>query len=874
LWTNTNAKMRVMQNTITHAFFSLVDGVQKRWVRLICLCTLGLLPLAIVTATWAEEEPGSIDSLVALEQRKEALERALAGHRVELADLEAQTGQLETLPEEILGKIEAYRRQNSNHRQLLLVSRLRMEDLENATNKNLRTSQALAEQIDAFQKRWDSTSDFVQLTDERIELARNQLFNIRQSPLSDAQKGELESLGNALLQVLDQKKELGKRALDIYRELLGLLEAALKETQNLGEKLTTQLENQSKASLYTRVDRFQQLSGSDLPDALSFLDRRIRSFFSGAAWKAQWAQIKLGGFSQWGVFMLLLVALTALQGRFRFLLKRVATGYEKPDQFYRRLGMRLLQRSLLLLSMTLLFGIYGSFEMSLVDIGLGRFLYDFLLLFLVTQWGLDYLAIGFKDPATEVRDLVCMHLKRYFWFMRGIIAAILLLHWVVGTATPLATLSYDVLAIVSFVWVVIFWRSIVPVVAKGVRDGHAAPDPRGMFLLKAWSCLVFGGFMISNIAGYGFLAEHWLGAWIKTVALLFWGLIVGKAIWEWEQDHRAQPAAGTGDQPPGSAYHLRWSLIQIVWLTWLVVLVTGGVSIWDKSGSLLPVVKRFFGQTFTIGSLELSINGVVSAVIILFFTHVSVRIGRTLLREKVLDRKVLERGLKHSIMTITGYLGWAVGLVLALGTLGVNSTSLAVVFGGLSIGIGFGMQTIFNNFISGLILLFERPIQVGDFVEINGLWAEVKKINVRATVVQTFDNASVIIPNSELVSQQVTNWSFKDRRMRRNLEVGVAYGSDIEKVTSTLLEIAREQRAVLKYPKPEVLFIDHADSALIFRLRVWLRVDDYWTTVSQIRTDIDRRFREEGIEIAFPQRDLHIRTIAGGMTPAPASGKD
>ena len=225
-------------------------------------------------------------------------------------------------------------------------------------------------------------------------------------------------------------------------------------------------------------------------------------------------------------------------------------------------------------------------------------------------------------------------------------------------------------------------------------------------------------------------------------------------------------------------------------------------------------------------------------------------------------------------MTITGYLGWAVGLVLALGTLGVNSTSLTVVFGGLSIGIGFGMQTIFNNFISGLILLFERPIQVGDFVEINGLWAEVKKINVRATVVQTFDNASVIIPNSELVSQQVTNWSFKDQRMRRNLEVGVAYGSDIEKVTSTLLEIARENSAVLKYPKLEVLFIDHADGVLIFRLRVWLHVDNYWTAASQIRMEIDRRFHEEGIEIAFPQRDLHIRTFTGGGQSVPAPGKD
>ena len=199
--------------------------------------------------------------------------------------------------------------------------------------------------------------------------------------------------------------------------------------------------------------------------------------------------------------------------------------------------------------------------------------------------------------------------------------------------------------------------------------------------------------------------------------------------------------------------------------------------------------------------------------------------------------------------------------------MGVNATSLAVIFGALSIGIGFGLQNIFNNFISGLILLFERPIQVGDYIEVGGLWAEVKQINVRATVVQTFDNASVIIPNSELISQQVTNWSFKDKRMRRNLEIGVAYGSDIDLVKKTLLDIARNTRGVLKYPRPEVLFIDHADSALIFRLRIWVDVDDFWTVASEIRFDIDRRFRELAIEIAFPQRDLHIRTLPGQTAP-------
>ncbi len=189
-------------------------------------------------------------------------------------------------------------------------------------------------------------------------------------------------------------------------------------------------------------------------------------------------------------------------------------------------------------------------------------------------------------------------------------------------------------------------------------------------------------------------------------------------------------------------------------------------------------------------------------------------------------------------------------------------------------GIGFGLQNIFNNFISGLILLFERPIQVGDYVEVGGLWAEVKKINVRATVVQTFDNASVVIPNSEFISQRVTNWSFKDKRMRRNLEVGVAYGSDIELVSKTLQEIVREHKKVYKYPRPDVLFIDHGASALTFRLRIWTHVDDFWSVPSQIRFDIDRRFRELGIEIAFPQQDIHIRSYPEEFRPQmPAAEK-
>jgi len=418
----------------------------------------------------------------------------------------------------------------------------------------------------------------------------------------------------------------------------------------------------------------------------------------------------------------------------------------------------------------------------------------------------------------------------------------------------------------------VFWRRIKPVLAGQAREGLPAPNPGRMALVRGTTYMVLGSSLVLNLAGYSSLAAHWFRTCTESVVLVFWGLMSYKVLQEFHRDFRDKLAAKDRQSPTTSSGLWRWSIIQLARVVMLFTLTAVLVRVWDPSGVIWSGLKRFFNLNFSVGSLNFSVNGLVMAVFIVFVTHLFLRVGRALLKEKVLDRRPIERGLKDSILTIASYLGWALGLVLALGLLGVNTASLAVIFGALSIGIGFGLQNIFNNFISGLILLFERPIQVGDYVEVGGLWAEVKKINVRSTVVQTFDNASVIIPNSEFISQQVTNWSFKDKRMRRNLEVGVAYGSDVDLVEKTLTEIALETSGVLKYPQPNVIFVDHADSALIFRLRIWVDVDDYWTVASRIRFDIDRRFRELAIEIAFPQRDLHIRTLPNEMAPVASSG--
>jgi small-conductance mechanosensitive channel len=173
-----------------------------------------------------------------------------------------------------------------------------------------------------------------------------------------------------------------------------------------------------------------------------------------------------------------------------------------------------------------------------------------------------------------------------------------------------------------------------------------------------------------------------------------------------------------------------------------------------------------------------------------------------------------------------------------------------------------GLQGIVNNFVSGLILLFERPVKVGDFVQLDEQWAEIKKIGLRATVVETLDRSEIVVPNSDLVSNKVTNWTLSHRMARLVIPVGVEYGSDVPLVMKTLLESAMASSKVMRMPEAQVLFVNFGESSLDFELRVWIsNIDDRFSVKSQLHQEIDSRFRQAGIVIAFPQRDLHLRSL-------------
>jgi small-conductance mechanosensitive channel len=193
---------------------------------------------------------------------------------------------------------------------------------------------------------------------------------------------------------------------------------------------------------------------------------------------------------------------------------------------------------------------------------------------------------------------------------------------------------------------------------------------------------------------------------------------------------------------------------------------------------------------------------------------------------------------------------------------GIDLTQITLILGALSVGIGFGLQNIVNNFISGIILLFERPIQVGDTVQVGDLLGVVRNIGIRASNVRTYTGAEVIVPNSELVSGQVINWTLSDRYRRLELDVGVAYGNRPAEVIAVLEAVVAAHEGALKTPAPFVRFRGFGDSALDFRVYVWVDYDEGLTQTSAILSEIYDALAEAGIEIPFPQRDLHLRSVS------------
>merc|ERR1711991_187343 len=296
----------------------------------------------------------------------------------------------------------------------------------------------------------------------------------------------------------------------------------------------------------------------------------------------------------------------------------------------------------------------------------------------------------------------------------------------------------------------------------------------------------------------------------------------------------------------------------VIWLSFFVYLVY----VWDASGTTIDRLFELIILGGQVGNIQLVPAQLIGGI--LLFTLILALIGwlKRWIDRRWLQHIIIERGAREALITLFGYVGFIVALLFGLTQAGVDLSGLAIISGALALGIGFGMQEIAGNFVSGLILLFERPIRTGDFVSVGEIEGFVRNISIRATEIETLDNQNVLVPNSELVSGRVTNWVLRDTQGRLRIVIGVAYGSDVKKVQEIMEAIANEHPEVItdgRAPAPRALFMGFGDSSLDFELRCRInRIDRRFTVQSDINFALEAAFKEAGINIPFPQRDLHI----------------
>jgi small-conductance mechanosensitive channel len=399
-----------------------------------------------------------------------------------------------------------------------------------------------------------------------------------------------------------------------------------------------------------------------------------------------------------------------------------------------------------------------------------------------------------------------------------------------------------------------------------------------LYMICGVSLLAF----VTAVLGFATLTTNLIGATLSTFILfvlvqmalrLISGGIKSFMALEWVKSRQFMETLGVKEATRRLTALLR-----------IIVLVNTGVYllvVWKLFDNPQEVRSYLLNLEFTYGEFRLSVEMVLMIVVVLYLTTLLSWLIQAFLDSQVMTPKKMDRGVKESLKRLTHYGLFCVGLIAAVSMAGLELQKVTILAGALGVGIGFGLQNIVNNFVSGLILLFERPVKVGDVLNIDQDWGTITKIGLRSTVFETFDRSEIIVPNADLISQKVTNWTFSSKMVRAQLPVGVAYGSPLEKVLKILDRAALEHKEVLSYPAPDTIFVGFGSSSIDFILRFWVyTIDDRMRIRTDVAVIIDRLFREEGITIPFPQQDLHLRSVEPALQslfvkkPAEAEGAD
>jgi potassium-dependent mechanosensitive channel len=394
-------------------------------------------------------------------------------------------------------------------------------------------------------------------------------------------------------------------------------------------------------------------------------------------------------------------------------------------------------------------------------------------------------------------------------------------------------------------------------------DGGFATRMMRIFVLSVRLVAILGTALAA--AGYLNLAEAVMRPTGLTLGLFGLLVVVQGPI----RDIYALLSGQTQDEARQALLPVLINLLLVVAALPLLALIWG-----MRADQLSETISRFF-EGFDLGGTRITPAIILAVVLVFAIGMVATRILQSALRSTVLPRTKLDVGARNAVVSGIGYVGIALAAVIAITTAGIDLTALGVVLGALSVGIGFGLQNVVNNFVSGIILLIERPISEGDWIEVGPTMGIVKSISVRSTVIETFDRTDVIVPNADLIAGTVTNWTRGNTIGRVILTVGVAYGTDTRRVETILHEIARSHPDVARFPEPGVDFMGFGADSLEFRIRVILRdINKLAAVRTELNHRIAERFVAEGVEIPFAQRDIWLRNPEALMargTPPDAS---
>ncbi len=847
--------------------------------------------LVCISAVQAEEKNDasiaeSSDLTAQYETLKKSIDKTLKNENATVVHLEKKRVALEEEKQALLAELNAYKIKLSTNGNILLSPQTRIELIVQAWTDHQADQASIAEKLKNMKTQRDEINQLRLQTDEQFTLSQKQLHEIDTDVPNVAEIQVLVDRMEKRIRILVRNLEFLEHHLESYNLLVEKLENTHTEFTDLSSKFKHQIEERKKQALFMRQEQFSiSLIAKQIKAEAELLFRLILRLFSIDFWRnTNMMQDRnffplISSILLFGISQLLLL-------RFRryWVAKLHKNAILAP---WRSFAFDLFLRSLLLCGALLFFYIFTHIHKLHTAIPIMRPLLHILIGWQFTQWIQDFLKLGNLRKKNMAPGILNSRLIRLIFLIRAFVTVYVMMAWRLGINGALPQCLRILFLAAIVLWTVRFWiafkktdpdamivsRHLEGFLRKFKKNKSAtqtllrtqitnrSTDNYRTYLktvLFGFGDIIIGGSLLLEIAGYGSLSLYWLTSWGQSMVVLLWGGLIFLVLSEWDRLANSTPqlVADTPIQP--AAASIKWLMIRIGWPVWFIAFAVAILLAWGAKGPMLVGFLTILNTTFAVGGLKLSITGFIFAGMVLLFVHVTVRLWRHTLSVKFLTGSGLNRGVQNSIKHIVAYLVWLFGILLALNVAGISATSLTVIFGAVGIGLGLGLQNIFNNFVSGIILLFERPIKVDDIVEIDNTWGEVHKIKFRSTLVRTYDNAALIIPNSQIISKRVTNWSFKDTRVRRKISIGVAYGSDVQLVKKTLLEIAAANREVLKHPKPQVLFTDFGDSALIFKLRFWCDVETFVTVETEMRFEIVRLFMEREIMIPFPQRDVHL----------------